>query len=446
VDLGRFVQHTNGAVVKGSYVDQLTKERQLKVGAEFQAPHIQFGAPGYLSYFADSASGGAQVIQRRVAYSPKFPGVVEYRPYIGAAFAQEEIEWRDLTLRAGLRFEFFDSRAYLPSDLANPANSIDGVPLSHPQRATRKYSLAPRLGVSYPISDQASLFFAYGHFYQFPGLGDMFQNADYNQLEDLQATSAIVTMGNPDIRPERTVQYQFGYKQAINENLGLDVTTFYKDIRDLLGTKIIETYNGAQYAQLSNVDFGNVVGFTVTLTQRSRGAFSSTLDYTWQSAQGNSSDPNETATRASAGEDARPRSIPFNWDQRHTLNLTMVMTKPEAYSLSSILRVASGQPYTPILTTGFSGGLEANSGRKPLSLLLDLRAERTTPLFGTRGRWFARAFNVFDTRFFNGFVFSSSGDPYYSRYPVTDRAQLANPTRFYGPRRVEVGLTLNVAN
>jgi outer membrane receptor protein involved in Fe transport len=308
-----------------------------------------------------------------------------------------------------------------------------------------KHSFAPRLGVSYPVSETASLFFAYGHFYQFPGLGQIFTNADYAQLEDLQATSTIRIMGNPDIRPEKTVQYQFGYKHAVTENLGLDVTAFFKDIRDLLGTKIIETYNGAQYAQLSNVDFGNVVGFTVVLTQRSKGAFSSTLDYTWQSAQGNSSDPNETANRAAAGQDANPRSIPFNWDQRHTLNLTMVLAQPDRYTVSSIVRVASGQPYTPALTTGFSGGLEANSGRKPRSLLVDLRAERPIALFGGGARVFGRVFNAFDTRFFNGFVFSSSGDPFYSRFPASDKGTLADPTRFYGPRRIEVGLTLNVA-
>jgi outer membrane receptor protein involved in Fe transport len=446
VDLDRFVQHTNGAVLKGSYVDQMTKERQLKVGAEWQTPHIEFGAPGYLQSYADSTSGGAEVIHRVTEYSPKFPGVVEYRPFIGAAFAQEEVEWNDLTLRGGLRFEYFDSRSYMPSDLANPANSIEGVPQSVPVRCSPKYSLAPRLGVSYPISEHASLFFAYGHFYQFPGMGEIFRNADYNQLADLQASStSIPVMGNPDIRPERTVQYQFGYKHAITENLGLDVTSFYKDIRDLLGTKIIETYNGAQYAQLSNVDFGNVVGVTVTLNQRSKGAFSSTLDYTWQSAHGNSSDPNETANRAAAGEDARPRSIPFNWDQLHTLNLTLSMMRPGIYALSTIVRVASGQPYTPVLTTGFSGGLETNSGRKPASLVCDLRGERTLAVFGRGVRGFARVFNVFDTRFNNGFVFDSSGDPYYSRFPSKDKAMLNDPTRYYGPRRIELGLTLNVA-
>src|SRR5205085_10727240 len=164
--------------------------------------------------------------------------------------------------------------------------------------------------------------------------------------------------------------------------------------------------------------------------------------YTWQVAQGNSSDPRETATRAEAGEDPRPRVVPLNWDQRQTLNLTVTLSRPDRFAVSTVVRLASGQPYTPALTTGFGGGLEANSGRKPNAMLVDLRAERN---FGRRGAAmsvFGRVFNVFDTRFFNGFVFSSSGSPYYSQNVTADRGTLMYPSRFYAPRRVEVGVTL----
>lgn len=446
VDLTRFKQHTNGAVLKGSFVDQQSRDHQFKVGGEFQAPHVQFGSPGYLSFGDDTLTASpAPVVLRRTAYDAKFPGVVEYRPFIGAAFAQEEIEWNDLTIRGGVRAEYFNPRTSLPSDLANPANSITGVPKSHLERLRSKYSVAPRLGVSYPVSKTTSLFFAYGHFYQFPGLGDIYRNADYNQLQDLQAGLATAVMGNPDIRPEKTVQYQFGYKQNVSEDLGLDVTMFYKDIRDLLGTRIIETYNGAQYAQLSNVDFGNVIGFTISVKKRSKGSFSSTLDYTWQSAQGDESDPQETFNLLTAGKDAEPKSLPFNWDQRHTVNLTLVMSRPGLYSMSSIIRASSGQPYTPEISTGAGGGLETNSGRKPTTLVVDLRGDRTVNYRGMPPvSLFARVFNVFDTRFDNGFVFPSTGDPYYSRFPVENKGTLADPTRFFGPRRIEAGLTLNV--
>jgi outer membrane receptor protein involved in Fe transport len=447
VDLTRFEQKTNGAVLKGSFVDQQTKDHQLKVGAEWQTPHVEFGSPGYLQYTADSVDNVVR-LHRVTEYSAKYPGMQKYQPFIGAAYAQEELEWNDLTLRGGLRFEFFDARATIPSDFGNPANTIDDVPRSHPVRTTRKMTIAPRLGVSYPISNDASLFFAYGHFYQLPGLGKIFEHSDYDELSDLQAgADGIRVMGNPDIRPERTVQYQFGYKQAISEFTGLDATAFYKDIRDLLGTEILETYNGARYARMANVDFGNVVGFTLSVTQRSKGLLSANLDYTWQAAQGNSSDPNETADLLAGGQDPRPRSVPFDWDQRHTLNLTLTLSRPESFNLSSIIRMSSGQPYTPAIGTGgFRGSLELNSGRKPSTLIVDLRGDRRVSVFGLSTRGFARVFNLFDTRFDNGTVFASTGDPYYSSLPGTDLATLLDPTRFYGPRRIELGLNFNAAN
>ena len=249
-------------------------------------------------------------------------------------------------------------------------------------------------------------------------------------------------LGNPDIRPERTVQYQFGYKQAITEDLGLEVSTFYKDIRDLLGVEILSTYNDAVYARLTNVDFGNVVGFTLSLDQRGKGLLSSTIDYTWQLAQGNSSDPNETATRAEANEDPRPRQIPFNWDQRHTLNITEVVARPNDFNVSTIVRIASGQPYTPTVSTSFGGGLESNSGRRPAALTIDLRGEKQMSVRHMPATAFLRVFNATDTRYFNGFVFASTGNPYYSRDSATDRGTLTDPTRYFGPRRIELGVSL----
>ena len=160
----------------------------------------------------------------------------------------------------------------LPSDLANPANSITGAPQSNTVPTSNKITLSPRLGVSYPVTRDAALYFAYGHFYQMPALGTMFDNADYNKLRQLQAGGIDYgVLGNPDVKPERTVQYQFGYKQAVNAWLGVDVSVFYKDIRDLLGVEFIDTYNGAEYARLTNVDFGNVTGFTVALDQHQVG-------------------------------------------------------------------------------------------------------------------------------------------------------------------------------
>lgn len=439
VDFGRFRQKTNALVVKGALTTQVRRDHLLKVGGEFQTSSIDFGTAGTLTYKGDT-------LYRYVDLPPDYPGVQHYYPVSLAAYAQDQIEWNDLTVRAGLRFDYFDARSLLPSDLANPANAITGAPPSVPRRTTKKISYAPRIGISYPITATSAVFFSYGHFYQLPPLRDIFNNANYDKLATLQAGAGNydVVYGNPDIKPERTVQYEFGYKHSLTNFLGLSVNLFYKDIRDLLGVEFIDTYSAAAYARLTNVDFGSVTGFTISLDQRQVGILGSTIDYTWQMAEGNSSDPSETANRAAAGEDPRPRQVPLNWDQRHTLNVTVQLSRQGNYSLSTILRFGSGQPYTPEIGSGFGASVEKNSGRKPNGFLVDLRAEKYFTLGGVNMSFFVRAFNLLDARYFQGDVFANTGSPDYGLFPLSqDRFKLANPTRYYPPRRIEIGISMN---
>ena len=110
--------------------------------------------------------------------------VQTYYPVIGAAFVQDQMEWHDLTVRAGLRLDYFDARSTVPSDLANPANAIAGrARVASPGRPRSRPSLSPRLGVAYPIEDKAAIHFAYGHFHQFPAdRRRSSRNADYDVL------------------------------------------------------------------------------------------------------------------------------------------------------------------------------------------------------------------------------------------------------------------------
>ena len=81
-----------------------------------------------------------------------------------------------------------------------------------------------------------------------------------------------------------------------------------------------------------------------------------------------------------------------------------------------------------------------------MGLLADVRAEHPLRAWGAPANAFVRVFNAFDSRFFNGFVFPSSGQPDYSRFAVTDQGAMRDPTRFYEPRRIEVGVTLHPGN
>src|SRR5207244_13116205 len=139
-------------VPNGCSGTQLSRDQSMKRGCEVQWPYLRFGDDVHLVY---NQQGGTQTLRRYIDQPPDYPGIQKYHPFLTAAYGQDDVEWGDLRLRAGLRLEMFDALAAVPSDPANPANALDGAPPSHPQRLTKKISLMPRVGVSYPIPPKA---------------------------------------------------------------------------------------------------------------------------------------------------------------------------------------------------------------------------------------------------------------------------------------------------
>lgn len=442
VDYYRNTQKTNLGIAKLDFTWQANHSNFIETGVEGQINELKFGPPGQLVLQSDPNTGIVRLLPKEIdPNNPAFKKVETYKPRQFAAYLQDRIELGDLVVRLGLRYELFDPQAYIPSNLQNPANTIQGVPGSQLIKASIKHTIAPRLGFGFPLTDKSALHFSYGHFYQMPQYSALYENANYEVLEFLTggATYQQDYLGNPDLGPEVTVQYEVGFKQALNDDLGFDMTFFYKDIRDLLGTEVIETYNFGQYARNTNVDYGSVAGLTISLTKRATDNFGASVDYSFMYANGNSSDPDETANRALGGQDPRPRDIPFNWDQRHTLNITALYNQPNDYSISTIIRYASGQPYTPELGVGFATEQEQNSGRKPSYVIVDLRAEKDINFGKFYFSLFLRVFNLFNQNFVNGTVFSDTGNP--ERSLTLRPGEPLDPNRFSAPRRIELGIS-----
>lgn len=440
VDLSRRIQQTNYLVSKVDFAWQANENNFIEAGIEGQINKLKFGPPGQLIVISDEIGNVYLQPKSFDPVDPRFKKVETYTPRQGAAYIQDRLELGDLVVRAGLRFEIFDPNAFIPSNLQNPANTIVGVPGSVLIKAKIKHTIAPRLGFGFPLTEKSALHFSYGHFYQMPAYSALFENANYQVLDFLTggATYDQDYLGNPDLKPQLTVEYEVGLKQEVSDNLGIDLTFFYKDIRDLLGTQVIETYNFGQYARNTNTDYGSVSGVTVSITQRPVNNFGFTIDYSLQYADGNSSDPRETADRELGGEDPRPRDIPFNWDQRHTLNLTALYQVTNDFSISTIVKYASGQPYTPE-PIGFLTQQEHNSGRKPNNTTVDLRAEKYFDFNFLNFSIFLRVFNLFNQDYANGDVYSDTGKPNTSLTLMY--GQPIDPNRFAAPRRIEFGFS-----
>src|SRR5262249_57542897 len=115
---------------------------------------------------------------------------------------------------------------------------------THPP-CSRRGGGSPRGSAPAPLSSASRLF------YKSPPMRDIFNNSDYSILADLQNTpesrALVGILGNPDIRAQRTVQYQLGIKDALTPDLGVDFNSFYKDIRDLLAVHFVSPYTCTQY-------------------------------------------------------------------------------------------------------------------------------------------------------------------------------------------------------
>jgi len=305
-----------------------------------------------------------------------------------SAYLQDKIEYPNMIINAGLRYDYFDPNDDYIIDLLDPEGER--------KDATTKQMISPRLGVSFPITDEGILHFSYGHFYQLPPLNKLYRTRVFGANED-------PTIGYANLKPEKTVLYEFGLQQQFTNVLAIDVSAFYKDIRDLLATQSISylspNYGPASYSVYLNKDFGSVKGLTLSLTKRwdPKTKTSAFLDYSYQITEGNSVTSGSFYFNSLTGEEEEKLIVPLSWDQPHILNATITISEPQNWGLSIIGKMSAGWPYTPNIPNA-NYVPDPNSQRKPLQKSVNLRVFKNITLGMFDVVLFAKVFNLFDTR------------------------------------------------
>ena len=173
-----------------------------------------------------------------------------------------------------------------------------------------------------------------------PPLYAMYSNSNWLISPNNYAT----ILGNPNLEAEKTVNYELGFWQEINRDMGVEVVLFYKDIYNLLSTRTITTYNTVKYGLYSNKDYGNVRGLELKLDYNIRSLFVQT-NYTYQFTRGNADNPSQTFNREGSSIDDVIRFIPMSWDQRHTFNVS-IGYNTDRFGISTTGYYNSGTPYT----------------------------------------------------------------------------------------------------
>jgi hypothetical protein len=310
-----------------------------------------------------------------------------------SAYAQDKIEVGDFIVNVGVRFDYFDPKSLVPVRMDDPGNRLGSDPATAYKSTTRKMQVSPRLGLAFPMSAAGTVHASYGQFFQIPEFQRLYENPEFEVVG--RFTTFI---GNADMEAQRTAIYEIGLQQLLAENFVLNATCYSKDYRHLAGSKLFRTLEQDEYGQYANVDYGNVWGLTLALDMQKMGSVSGSVDYTYQVADGNGSDPYQAFYDARNRDESTKSLVPLNWDQRHVLN-AVISIEDESWGLTSINRFASGIPYTPTTTFDRTRNIQMmNQGRRRGEYNMDVRLYKNLDLFGYRTTFFVSVENVFDAQ------------------------------------------------
>ncbi len=328
------------------------------------------------------------------------------RPKYGGFYIQDKIELRDIIINAGLRYDYINTGHPSWSSLDSLTMGPGGVIGEEHWQKPRVYQyVSPRVGFSFPVTDQAVFHAQYGRYIQPPDLNYSWASVSYTDILYIMYSGVAYWMlPNPNLMPEKTTSYELGFQMQFGAAASLDVTAFYKDTKDLIALRSVIPLT-PDYKTMSfymNKDFGTIKGVSATFNLRRTSRIRCQLNYTYSHAQGTGSAA-DTHFNIAWQEDfpTFPRVISsLDYDQRHkgTIDLD-ARTLPEDgprvlgfyplgnvglnlkfdfHSGSPYTRTPVGDAYSNVYGYGSSYPLESpNASTLPWFFQLDGKLDRT---------------------------------------------------------------------
>ena len=381
-----------------------------------------------------------------------------YKPMTGAFYLQDKMEFEGMVVNAGLRFDMLKAKADQFKDQMDVNAGVEETPID--------YKVSPRLGISFPVSENTLFHFNYGHFFQPPQLQYLYEGVA-DAINYIGTGNAII--GDPGLKAEKTVAYEVGVTKTFSPTLRFDVTAFTKNITDLVDTRL---RTGLQrYVIYTNSDYARVRGVEFALEKRRENYVSGKISYTISEAKGLGSYQREGyydyITSFTGIEVVFPKTEYYlDFDQRHTFNANIDIRAGgkeggqifRNAGINFLFCLGSGFPYTPRTPVAFNlQGLgkatgEINSARQPWTYRLDLKADKAFKLGAFNTTLYLEVINVTDKENVS-IVYESSGkpdtdgliellgktnEPFVSRY----QSAVNDPRNYDVPRMVRLGLVL----
>lgn len=360
----------------------------------------------------------------------------------------------------------------------------------------------PRIAFSFPISDMANFFAHYDVLTQRPPSRLRMNILDYYFM-DINTGGVL---NNPNLKPEKTIDYELGFTQVLNEqqNSALTLSAFYRELRNMIQVTRFAYAYPVSYTSFGNIDFGTVTGFSVAYDLRRTNNVTLNANYTLSFANGTgSSDADAINIIANSTQPNLRNTVPLNFDQRHNIvaNVDYSYEDGKNYNGPTIngkkifanaganltFRATSGTPYSRQGNINQEGAIGAsqisvlsgslNGSRLPFQFRFDLRVQKSFPITfkkmsgggedgenaGRRGNLniYLQVLNLLNAKNIvsvyratgnpddDGFLTSPSSSAIINSFPspaaFIDQydIRINNPNNYSIPRRMRIGVTLD---
>lgn len=343
------------------FVRQMTNAWELKVGAEMQRYTLRTYTIGAFSLYrarfdnptatdwavynkanvtfygydiyGNEFEGGA--FKDKTGFSVNLPNEGPRHPLLLGGYVQNKFEMSDLILNIGLRFDYINpgGKKYKNGNSIK-LTQVDGVYILDNNTVTDQdvtMQVSPRLGFSFPVTDRTVFHAEYGKFIAQAALNDLYDAT--TAVGRFLAGGLARQFPNPNLKPERTTDYQIGFRQQVGEISAFDLSFFYKETKDLVVIRQIYPAPGATHSPyIGNVngDYGTVRGLTLRYDVRRVERVALNATYTLQSAQATGSNSRthfNIAWQDVSGPNGEPYfpviPAPTDFDRSHFGNINL---------------------------------------------------------------------------------------------------------------------------
>lgn len=392
-----------------------------------------------------------------------------FTPILASAFITDAIEYEDLIINVGLRYDYINPNSMKLVDPANPQLGVDlttspwTINPAGWEKVTPSSTVSPRINVVFPVSDKTKFRATYGNYVQMPNLSQMYSRP-INFIRDL-SSGYFQTYNALNMRPTRTTSYEVGLEQEVTDFLAIQFTGYYRDIKDELAIyrqEVSKDCPWQSYISYMNQDFATTKGIELNLNMRRYQRLLLNGSFSYSDARGTGSNPNSNLGIVGApveGQTFTPMYIAplgYNTPVKASLNIDYRFGLDEGgpvlsgLGVSLLVNYQNGHPYTRGAGTsaqlgnsswgssGYTGDNRSRVAVEPLNAsytpnvtTADMRIDKQFRIWDKiLGTIYLRINNVFNIRnVYN--VYVKSGSAYDDGY-LSDATESANTRALYG--------------